>query len=1400
MFRVSAQDLWLKELKQRAADGRVALICGTGVAAAISSGAPHTTWSALLRNGIEYLASIDTRNQEEAHAFLGMLDRSTSAAALVSVAEWVKAKFGEYESGEFRSWLANTVGALEVQSRDLLHVLNASIPVFTTNYDSLIEELTGRSSVCWDERGALSRFNESSADYVFHLHGHYLRPESIILSGGDYGKLEAVRGATQALEAMAAFKTLVFVGAGNGLDDPNLNAFITWFEEAYEASPNRLYVLTRTQDLPPALVKGKRAHLGYGADYADLPAFLSEILGTPAPRVTLPATEEGARGRDDHQSPAVLPLRDEKHLTDGTTQDTDPLDGTTGTRAKDTWPTAITDLVEETLGRADDRSEFQAEALLRSEAIVEDGSAALLSAVTGTGKTTVARVAMNFSIAENASSIMILPTKALVAQEVREWRTWEHAWDVAGRKIRVYGSSRDYPENDSPVSKGRFEIVIAIYEKLAAYLVSGRRTLSRTSLIVIDELQTLVEDKQRAKRLEALLTMIRLLPPEHRPAILGLSATMSKQSTGLLRDWIGIPDTHFIQTNRRPIPLDTYVVDAARWRIQPDAHLWNLREDGIEPPRYSESRHELEPALSKHKVHNLSTGDVAVSLVARLLEEDPNRRILVFVPGRTAAQDLARQVQAAVQAAIGPCSRRGNPWTSGRFANQSLDAETADERYTALSNSDLPMQDDVVRGLRTGIVFHTARLAPKFRRDLEEEFVDPNGVLRVLIATDTLAVGVNLPADVVIATSISGFAGNGQRHLLTPAELDNKAGRAGRRGMTSRARGEFYILVPNTRDLQGVVGVGVSEAQTLSTIGGVYDRYVRGVERSPAVRGQIRDLDDIALLTLQVLCADGFGRKFRSLQGRVDAVIAALLMAQEPNPQLPSSDTVIDRLFELRLLTKREDAKVSPSRLGETLARSALSLGSADILEIVSRLAVNRAGDIDLLFNAARSAEMSEVTAWVSLPAVDSRHYPSLKENIITYAMAYCHPNLQRRIDCAQYCAQGRYDLPERLVLEGQHVTSNILLEMFETDVEAVDNADATALLRALVAFEWSRGVPFGDIKARFSAAIHSDEVKPRERPVELRLHYSDVEQLCEQIAGIIRGASEISITASQDWSARMRLLALQVEAGLPAWLAPIAKMRIGALHRSRLSLLWEQEPIDDNWSAILELPPLASHRGITEEQRTKARERLENRAREEAENRHKIAAEWADGLIPGGEGVSFEELGDDLTGARDANRYCELLADLGKGLGLEVTVGMSGSFGLLTWSSGPASCSIYVPTAELGADEVQEAGGHEGIVMLRTQIRPSGFAQLASGPSVAKFLQPEVVLSVIARLCLSRGDAVQPGEVVERLRDLKVSVLDSDAVSFHGEQTPGPPPFEGSLPSVRPTQIFGRILEDDVE
>lgn len=1390
-------DRWVEDIRKRAAAGQLALVCGTGVSAAISGGQKTATWASLLIAGFDYVGSVKVAWKAQAEFYKAQMEGAPDAMTLIIAAQWLQMCFDQLdEPGEYRSFLRDTVGSLEVADRSLERVFRFNVPVLTTNYDGLIEQISDRTTFSWTHSARIADYHDAKASSVFHLHGYFEEPESVVLSASDYERLRLAKPISQVLQPISTTHTLLMIGYGSGLSDPNFTGFLNWFDNNFGESVRRIYVLVRDEDMPDDRLQGKVAYLSYGAEHKNLPTTLHDLLGldatpvahriastpiTLAPKTDPAPNQPPSNGNQGHTAPESLAA----------------LDG---------LPPAVVNEARDQLGDLAQLDRFQRAMLTDGATDLRARSSVLVSAVTGTGKTTLARILMNGAVSRRASTVMVLPTKALVSQELREWDKWVDAWTLDERQIRVFGASRDYPENDSLVAKGRFEVALAIYEKLAGYMVAGGTTLANSELVVVDELQTLVEDRERAVKLERLLTMIRLIPPETRPAILGLSATLGADSTDVLRSWLGVRNSGFIQTVDRPVPLDTFVVNETTWRIQRNAHLMSLTTATKESRSdFVEERHNLGERLDRLdqpqvQVNQLRTAPLAVALVGELLASDPGRRIIIFVPGRTAAQELALAIQKMLESQLGVPPRRGNPWLNGRFAADDYDKNVAAARLADLKYSDLPLWEQVLRGLRHGVAFHSARLAPRFRRQLEDEFRRPDGLLRVLVATDTIAMGVNLPADAVIATSLSSFGSDRQLRLSTPAELDNKAGRAGRRGLVARDRGEFYIVVPSPKDLDNVTGLTAAGKAALSTIAGVYDRYVTVEQRTPHVVGQIRSLDDIAVLALHVLAADGFGRSTIALEARVESVINALLAHHEGDDGLPSAAQVIARLEGLSLLSE-ERGKVRPSILGLALSRSALSLGSADILERLARLALRGAGPIDILFNACRSSEIEGVTAWVGLPSVRRHHYPSLKEAILTYALAYVHADPVRRQHCAQYFGQ-RYALPARLVEEGQSVVSEELKRLLDADTEAIEDRDATALLRAIVAYEWGRGIPFSQIQARFSSAIRSDEERPREKPVELRLHYSDVEQLCEQIAGVIRGAVDISFGDKIDLSNRMRMLALQTEVGLPAWLAPIAKMRIECLHRNRLAWLWDLPPAEGGWSEVLNMGALADHAGIGEQERITAVSQLENRQREQERARHRVSQEWSTEFVPGLDGVTFEELSDDLEVA-SFDEYLELFQEMAEGLSISTVSSpeIDGFVGI-DWSSGSERLRFLFPKNELGAEEVRAAGVVDGLVILRTRLRPAFYQAIADMDLVARFIAPETLLEVIARLRQARGEALEGEEVVRRISTIRVSAIDGENLVSVMDTTQSPPPFTGEIPPLRdspsdPTLILN--VEDDI-
>ena len=621
---------------------------------------------------------------------------------------------------------------------------------------------------------------------------------------------------------------------------------------------------------------------------------------------------------------------------------------------------------------------------------------------------------MTMAVNSGKASMMLLPIKALVTQEHTEWQGLQRG-NPDMKRLRVYPASRDYPENDRPVGSGSYDVALAIYEKLGVYLVHRLMPLRRSALLVVDELQMLVERSERAAKLEALLTLVKMLPREDQPALLGLSAALSPEAGETLEHWLGhgrLLRRHF--TNVRPVPLDT-VVGPRKWLVQKEAHLLSMPGETRPPAAPYEEEHELGDIRAKHAETlslrfeglpgtRLSTAPLAAALVVRTLSEDPDKRIIVFVPGRTIAKSLALAIQDLLQGTSGQrtVGRRGSPWRRGRYHGpESQKRDTEGHLYEKLKNSDLPLQDLVMRGLRHGVAFHTAALAPPLRRQVEDEFREPDGLLRVIVATDTLAVGLNLPADIVIATSVSGWSGEGSsrmRRLLRAADLDNKGGRAGRRldRTVESQRGKFYILVPSDRDLQEIEGLSPESVKALATEEGIYQHFVASDDRSLKVRSQFRDTLQISGLVLQVLCQGRSGLTRRQWLDRVSEILSGLLISYEPDsPDIPGAEDVgdVEEPGSFRAPARREGIAGGEEvvSLSPGLGRSAWnSTATPAELQHLADPAIENKGHLDLLWHAFKARSVQRVTAWVALPGQPtSNHMPSLKGSVLTLLLAH---------------------------------------------------------------------------------------------------------------------------------------------------------------------------------------------------------------------------------------------------------------------------------------------------------------------------------------------------------------------------------------------------------------------------
>jgi tetratricopeptide (TPR) repeat protein len=284
------QQKLLDDLRDELAKGNVLAVVGAGVSIQASGNAPCASWKGLILDGIDHCAQTNLMTDDEAAALRKQLD-GNNPRKMIKVAETISTTLGA-PYGEFLTWLQESVGTLAIADReiiDTIHALGASIA--TTNYDDLLTRGRGIDAVPWTSPLA-AEIMRGDRDAVLHLHGYYLQSDSVILGVNSYKKILADRGAQAIQQAMIARSTLLFIGSGDGLTDPNFGALLKWSAAAFGRTRYRHYCLCRKSGraalqkrFPPST---RLFYIEYGDDYPDLAPFLRREL-VPFARSRKPA-------------------------------------------------------------------------------------------------------------------------------------------------------------------------------------------------------------------------------------------------------------------------------------------------------------------------------------------------------------------------------------------------------------------------------------------------------------------------------------------------------------------------------------------------------------------------------------------------------------------------------------------------------------------------------------------------------------------------------------------------------------------------------------------------------------------------------------------------------------------------------------------------------------------------------------------------------------------------------------------------------------------------------------------------------------------------------------------------------------------------------------------------------
>ncbi|MHB0929017.1 MAG: DEAD/DEAH box helicase [Candidatus Nanopelagicales bacterium] len=399
------------------------------------------------------------------------------------------------------------------------------------------------------------------------------------------------------------------------------------------------------------------------------------------------------------------------------------------------------------LQRFMDRQEFELDDFqLRACESLEQGRGVLVAAPTGAGKTIVGEFAVFLALEAGGKCFYTTPIKALSNQKYREF-------------VHTYGDDRIGLLTGDISINSNADVIVMTTEVLRNMLYAGSETLSGLLHVVMDEVHYLADRDRGAVWEEVILQL-----PES-VTVTALSATVSNAEE--FGDWLQTVrgDTDVIVEEHRPVPLWQHVAVQQR--------LLDLFRD--------EEQREVNPELMR-----IGREQARVEKF-----EDHRRGRPKSTPSRT---DVIERLEGAglLPAITFIFSRAGCDAAVRQCLNAGLRLTTHEERkhifdYAEQRTSDLPAEDLHVLGydewlaaLQRGIAAHHAGLIPRFKEIIEDLF--QHGYLKAIFATETLALGINMPAKSVVLERLTKW--NGDTHAdITPGEYTQLTGRAGRRGI-----------------------------------------------------------------------------------------------------------------------------------------------------------------------------------------------------------------------------------------------------------------------------------------------------------------------------------------------------------------------------------------------------------------------------------------------------------------------------------------------------------------------------------------------------------------------------------------------------------------------------------------
>ena len=397
-----------------------------------------------------------------------------------------------------------------------------------------------------------------------------------------------------------------------------------------------------------------------------------------------------------------------------------------------------------------------------SIASIERGESVLVSAHTSAGKTVVAEYAIAQSLKNNQRVIYTSPIKALSNQKYREFQAEFGDVGLMTGDVTI-----------NPTAT----CLVMTTEILRSMLYRGSEIMREVAWVIFDEIHYL-RDKARGVVWEE--TII-LLPDKVRYVFLSATIPNAMQFAEWITKTHGQP-VHVVYTDFRPTPLQHYFFPAGADGI----HLI-VDEKGV----FREENFNKAMSTMADK-----QGDDPADAMAKRKGRGRDKKL--NKGGTKGPSDIYKIVKMIMLKNYNPVivfsfSKRDCEAYALQMSNLTFNEQSERDMVDKVFNSalemlteedkQLPQIQNILPLLKRGIGIHHSGLLPILKETIEILFQE--GLIKVLFATETFSIGLNMPAKTVVFTSVRKFDGVDLR-WVTPSEFVQMSGRAGRRGLDDR--------------------------------------------------------------------------------------------------------------------------------------------------------------------------------------------------------------------------------------------------------------------------------------------------------------------------------------------------------------------------------------------------------------------------------------------------------------------------------------------------------------------------------------------------------------------------------------------------------------------------------------